>query len=100
MTGTDRSTMRRGRARRVGTVLAVLASLTFATGVVASGGGAGASVPTYTWPEFHGSPALTGVSADPAISTANASTLGVSWMSPIGAAEDSSAVAYDSTLGS
>src|SRR5262249_22617159 len=32
------------------------------------------------WPMFHGNPGVTGVSQDPAISAANASQLGVRWM--------------------
>jgi len=61
-----------------------------------------ASTPTadsFSWPEFHGSPTLAGVSADPGISTANASGLGVAWMSPTGPGLDSAAVAWDATLG-
>lgn len=59
---------------------------------------ASAAAPTYTWPEFHNSPALSGVSADPTISTSNASTLGVKWMSPLGPSLDSPMVAYNRRL--
>lgn len=54
-----------------------------------------ASTPTYTWPEFHNSASLNGVSPDPGISTTNASGLGVKWMSPLGAALDSPMVSYN-----
>ena len=48
-------------------------------------GESAASPPTYTWPEFSHDPQLSGVSGDPSISTANAATLGVSWMANTGA---------------
>lgn len=42
---------------------------------------AAAAEPTAaSWPTFHGSPSLNGVSPDTSISTANASTLGLRWM--------------------
>src|SRR5580700_10875890 len=44
-----------------------------------------ATVPQYTWPELDHGPDLDGTSNDPSISTANASTLGVSWMTYTGA---------------
>ena len=56
---------------------------------------AGAAAPTYAWPEFHQGPGLDGVSTDPAVSTANVGTLGVRWMSPVGATIDSPTVAYN-----
>ena len=57
-------------------------------------------VPTYTWPEIGHDPSNTGVSADPAISTANASTLGVKWMAATGGSSVSSpVVAWNVTLG-
>jgi outer membrane protein assembly factor BamB len=59
-----------------------------------------ASAPTYTWPKFAYSPSDTGVSLDPAISTANASRLGVRWMVPDQSADLSSpVVAYSESLG-
>ena len=42
--------------------------------------GAQAAPPFANWPNLHGNPQLTGVSQDPAISTANAGQLGVRWM--------------------
>jgi outer membrane protein assembly factor BamB len=52
-----------------------------------------------SWPEFHGDHRLTGVSSDRTISTANASTLGLQWMTHTGAAAFTSPVtAYDTSL--
>lgn len=95
--------MSRGtRLRRVARSLALACTVgasALVAGAAATGAAATAgSPPAYTWPEFHGVPALTGTSADPAISAADAPTLGVSWMSPVGAGEDSPVVAYDSAL--
>ena len=77
-------------ARRRGSrLLAGLAAAALGGGLVLAAGfpaRAGTAVragtaPAYAnWPTFHGNPALTGVSKDPAISTANASQLGVRWM--------------------
>lgn len=53
---------------------------------------------TYTWPELHNSPDLSGTSADPAITSSNASTLGVHWMSPVGGTESSPVVAWNAAL--
>jgi outer membrane protein assembly factor BamB len=55
--------------------------------------------PTYTWPEFHNSPDLQGMSADPTITSSNAPQLGVKWMSPIGGSLASPMVAYNAALG-
>jgi outer membrane protein assembly factor BamB len=71
-------------------------------GVFVTVGGAqagAASVRGFTWPEWHNSPSLTGVSADPTITTANASTLGVKWMEPLAPALDSPMVGYDAAAG-
>jgi outer membrane protein assembly factor BamB len=58
------------------------------------------SPPTYSWPELHESPSLDGVSLDPSISTTDASTLGVSWMTGTGAAVlDSPVVGWNAVLG-
>ena len=79
-------------------ILALLAStIGLALGPAATS--AGAASATYTWPEFHNSPSLNGVSSDPAISAKNAATLGVKWMSPLGPSLDSAMVAYDQSLG-
>ncbi len=43
-----------------------------------------ASPPSYQWPEAHQNPTLTGVSLDPSINAANASSLGVRWMTYTG----------------
>jgi outer membrane protein assembly factor BamB len=49
-------------------------------------------VPKYTWPEFHQNAQLTGYSADPATTASNAGSLGVKWMSWMGAPSLSSPV--------
>lgn len=54
--------------------------------------GTGGTAPTYTWPELDHDPSLTGYSPDPALSTTNANSLGVSWMTDTGAAADGSPV--------
>jgi outer membrane protein assembly factor BamB len=41
--------------------------------------------PLHTWPEYSHDPQLSGMSPDGSISTANASSLGVSWMANMGA---------------
>jgi outer membrane protein assembly factor BamB len=64
---------------------------------LAAGAGT-ASPPTYTWPGFHNTPNLDGVSADPTITSGNASTLGVSWMSPVGSSDASPVVSWNATL--
>ena len=59
-----------------------------------------ASPPTYAWPYPAQNSSLTGVSADPSLSTSNAGTLGVHWMTNAGSEVLSSPiVAYNSTLG-
>lgn len=61
---------------------------------------ASSTPPTYTWSRLGHDAANTGLSADPAISSANAGTLGVRWMSGTGAAIVSSpVVAWSATLG-
>ena len=60
---------------------------------------AGASSSGYTWPQFHGDPGLSGTSADPSISSSNASTLGVKWMAQVGATEGSPVEAWNASLG-
>ena len=80
--------------------LAALFGGSVTLGTIGSGLDANAINPAptlYGWPEFANSPDLTGVSADPTISTANASTLGVTWMDPLGPALDSPMAAYNST---
>jgi outer membrane protein assembly factor BamB len=53
-----------------------------------------------SWPQFHGDAGLTGLSTDTTISTANASTLGVNWMTYTGASAATSPITnYDSALG-
>jgi eukaryotic-like serine/threonine-protein kinase len=60
---------------------------------------AAAKAPAYQWPEAHQNPSLTGVSADPSISTANAASFGVKWMTYTGAEIlDSPVVAWNATL--
>ncbi len=60
---------------------------------------ANGAVPAYQWPEFHNTSNLDGVSADPIITSTNAPTLGVKWMTPIGSSFASPVVAYDAALG-
>ena len=58
-----------------------------------------ASPPTYTWPKIAHDSSDTGVSADPGISTSNASKLGVRWMKSTGVSVLSSpVVAWNATL--
>lgn len=58
-----------------------------------------AQAPAYQWPEAHQNPSLTGVSVDPSISTANAASFGVKWMTYTGAEIlDSPVVAWNATL--
>ena len=85
------------RLLSLGTILAVVTLSQVA--LVGFPQSAGATAPKYTWPEFHQGPRLDGVSHDPSISTANASTLGVSWMTNTGALVLSSpVVAWNPTL--
>ena len=58
-----------------------------------------ATTPAYQWPEFHNAPDLQGVSADPTITSSNAHSLGVRWMSPIGGSLASPVAAYSAALG-
>jgi outer membrane protein assembly factor BamB len=61
---------------------------------------AAATAPTYTWPSIRDNTTSDGVNGDPTVSASNASTLGVRWMTPTGAAVMSSPVAaYNQQLG-
>ena len=65
-----------------------------------AGASGAASPPTYTWPKIAHDAGNTGLSADPGISTANASGLGVRWMASTGATVASSpVVAWNTQLG-
>ena len=56
--------------------------------------------PTYSWPYPAQNSSLTGLSSDPTLSTANAGSFGVHWMTNAGSEVLSSPiVAYNSTLG-
>jgi outer membrane protein assembly factor BamB len=88
----------RARVRTTLLATAVLAAFCVGRIAVSSVAGAAAAAPAYTWPQFHNSPSLTGESNDPGISSTNASTLGVKWMTPLGSALDSPMVAYNDTL--
>jgi outer membrane protein assembly factor BamB len=82
--------------------LAAVASLVPLRGTAPVGAAAAqvSGVPTYTWPKIAHDPSNTGVSADPAISTGNASSLGVRWMSATGGTSVSSpVVAWNAALG-
>ena len=70
-----------------------------ATAAAVSSSRAAQSVPQYTWPEFHQNNTLSGVTADPAISTTSAPTLGVRWMTNTGSLILSSPMAgYNAAL--
>jgi outer membrane protein assembly factor BamB len=89
------------RAMRSAAALVATAALLSTTGLAlgVAATSSGAAVPTYTWPVFHNSPALNGVSADPTITASNASNLGVDWMAPLGPSQGSPMIAYNTTLG-
>ncbi|MDX6327441.1 MAG: eukaryotic-like serine/threonine-protein kinase [Nocardioidaceae bacterium] len=56
--------------------------------------------PFTDWPELHHDPGLTGTTGDPALSTANAGSLGISWMTnTTGPVLASPVVAHSSDLG-
>ena len=99
---------RNARARRCfrRRLLAGLAAIATGGGLVLSVGPAvqastAPAAPAYAnWPTFHGNSSLTGVSMDPAISTANASQLGVRWMThTFGPVLSSPVTEYSPTLG-
>src|SRR5450755_4062282 len=90
-------TFRRGRA--IAAVTIAITAVLGATGVAESARSGATTAPAFTWPEFHNTPDLQGVSADPGISTANASTLGVKWMTPVGSGFTSPVIAHNDTLG-
>jgi len=108
--GTSASRMRHGlvgRIRGCVTILAILTTSmlfigtsTVVAGVLSSATGrAESAAPKYVWPKIAHDPGNTGLSADPAISTSNAGTLGVRWMAGIGASTLSSpVVAWNATL--
>jgi outer membrane protein assembly factor BamB len=77
---------------------AVAAAFVGAASPVALGGSAGAATQRFVWPEFHDAPNLHGFSADPGISTANASRFGVKWMIPVGPGVGSPVSAFNATL--
>jgi outer membrane protein assembly factor BamB len=91
-------------ARRVSpalaSLLAVLAAAPAAAAAPRVAAAPGVAAPRYAnWPTFHGNPNLTGVSQDPAISTLNASRLGVRWMThTFGPVLSSPVVKYSGTL--
>jgi outer membrane protein assembly factor BamB len=93
----NKFTSRRGRA--IAAFAIGITAVLGATGAVATVRSGATTPPLYTWPEYHNTPDLEGVSPDPGISTANASTLGVKWMTPVTPGIDSPAVAYNATLG-
>jgi outer membrane protein assembly factor BamB len=85
-------------------VVALVASTVALSPVAASGhatpaakgsltaGASQSAAPQYSWPEFHQNAQLTGYSADPATTASNAASLGVKWMTWIGAPALSSPV--------
>ena len=81
--GYSRRRPRRRSSRRApnGAIAAgvLAAMLQFGTQLGASAQGPISTV-DYTWPEFHHDPSLSGVSADPAISTSTAGGLTIGWM--------------------
>jgi outer membrane protein assembly factor BamB len=92
-----------GRSRRGLVGLATLVLLVTALGVATPTGAqprAAASGPAYTWSKYAHDAGDSGVSHDPAVSTANAADLGVKWMVPDQTGDESSpVVAYDKQLG-
>jgi outer membrane protein assembly factor BamB len=67
--------------------------------VTAVGSAAAATPPTYAWPYPSQNSSLTSTSADPTLSTANAGSFGVHWMTNTGSEVLSSpVVAYNTTL--
>jgi outer membrane protein assembly factor BamB len=80
-------------------LMAVVATLVVSPTQMAAAAGGTAKAPAHVWPEFHGGPQLSGTNGDGSISTGNAATLGVRWMSPIGSSLDSPAAVWDAGLG-
>jgi len=73
------------RTAAVGTI--VVATLGIASVAEARSSGASAepsTAPAYLWPEIHQNPQLTGASDDPTLSSSDAGTLGVRWMTNTG----------------
>ncbi len=85
--------------RAVCCLVALAATLTVSQLDVVARAGAAAQAPTHVWPEFHGDAQLSGTNGDTTISTANASTLGIRWMSAIGSSLDSPAAVWNAQLG-
>jgi outer membrane protein assembly factor BamB len=83
-------------------VLAVVASLVPLLGTASLSAAATKTnaAPTFTWPKISHDPSNVGVSADPAVSAGNASSLGVRWMAATGGTSVSSpVVAWNAALG-
>jgi outer membrane protein assembly factor BamB len=76
--------------------LAVAAGVGSAATLIGSAQAAGQG---FVWPEFHNTANLHGNSSDPGISTANAASLGVKWMIPVGPSLDSPVTAFNGSLG-
>jgi len=68
----------------VGGVAIVIGAAVTTIPLVAQAAPQPSSPPTYSWPEAHQGPSLDGTNTDPAISTSNASSLGVQWMTYLG----------------
>jgi outer membrane protein assembly factor BamB len=95
------SVLRSSRMVAAVAALALVPSVLVGLGVAAGQPKAASATPTnYTWTKYAYSNSDTGVSPDPTVSTANASTLGLKWMAADGTSDESSPiVAYDPALG-
>ncbi len=73
------------RVAAVGAVVLVALGVASRAGAQPSGASQRpATAPAYSWPEIHQNPQNTGVSGDPTLSTSDAGTVGVRWMTNTG----------------
>jgi outer membrane protein assembly factor BamB len=90
----------RGTFATLAVLAALVASVTSAVASAATPATTSAAATHYTWPKYAQDNADNGVSADPAITSANAGQLGVKWMAPNQTdMESSPVVQYSSSLG-
>ena len=85
----------------IAAALVLLGSLAGSTSLIEPAGAAARTAAVnYTWPKYGYDASDTGTSADPTVSTSNATHLGVKWMVPDQTQSESSPVVeYNSTLG-
>lgn len=86
-------------SQRSRVAITLMATLTAVAGLAGSASTGAATPASFDWPVFHNSTDLAGTSADPGISTANAATLGVRWMVPVGTSVSSPVIANNAALG-